>query len=323
MTARDEGDRGMTARDGGAMAEAAEGGRTEPADVLGPTSGATARALSVDYRVRFDEAGPDGLVRPGVLLAYAQDCAWLHSTALGFDRAWYAARRLAWLVRAVRLDLLTPIPSGSRLLVRTEVLGFRAASARRRTDIALDGRRVAAVVTDWALTDELGRPARLPAEIRDRFGAQVGADAGPDAPAGFVPLRLRDLPASPGRSAPAPGGVDLEDRVRRSDADPMGHLNNGRAIDLVDEVLATLAAGRTLLETLPRRYIVEYRAPLPASRRIAAVVRSVEEASGGSAFGVELRDPEAASPAVVAVVGIQEGSTATPDADEDITTRRT
>ena len=34
---------------------------------------------SAPYRVRFDEAGPDGLLRTSVLLRYAQDLAWYHS----------------------------------------------------------------------------------------------------------------------------------------------------------------------------------------------------------------------------------------------------
>ena len=46
------------------------------------------------YRVRFDEAGPDGLLRTSALMRYAQDIAWRHSEQLGFDRDWYASRGL-------------------------------------------------------------------------------------------------------------------------------------------------------------------------------------------------------------------------------------
>jgi len=38
------------------------------------------------YRVRFDEAGPDGLLRTSTLLRYAQDLAAFHSAKRGFDR---------------------------------------------------------------------------------------------------------------------------------------------------------------------------------------------------------------------------------------------
>ncbi len=259
-----------------------------------PTPSGDARSWTVGYRVRFDEAGPDGLLRPGVLLAYAQDCAWVHSTALGFDRTWYGSRGLAWLVRAVRLDLLAPIGSGSDLSVRTEVVGFRAASARRRTAIALDARLVAELLTDWALTDEAGRPVRVPAEILARFET-----AGTERPPAFAPLRMRATDDGPG----APVGNGLRDRVRRSDADPMGHLNNGRAVDLVDEALADTPAGRGLLGRFPRRYVVEYRAPVPTGTPLDLAVRNLGPGPGPAVLHVELRAVGAPGPAVVALVG--------------------
>lgn len=262
-----------------------------------PPAGPDERSWAVDYRIRFDEAGPDGRVRPGVLLAYAQDCAWVHSTALGFDRAWYAERGLAWLVRAVRLDLLAPIPSGAVVRVRTEVVGFRGASARRRTEVALDGRQAAVVVTDWALTDASGRPARVPGELRARFAA---AGSGPSS---FAPLRAFERSTVPG--AAVIGG--LPERVRRADADPMGHLNNGRALDLVEEALATSPAGRALLDRLPRRYVIAYRVPLAGGRPVVVALRRLFVATVASAFAVDIcptqtAKTEAADAAIVAVV---------------------
>jgi len=41
---------------------------------------------SSPYRVRFDEAAPDGRIRTSVLLRYAQDLAWYHSAYRGFTR---------------------------------------------------------------------------------------------------------------------------------------------------------------------------------------------------------------------------------------------
>ena len=61
---------------------------------------------SAPYRVRFDEAAPDGLLRTSVLLRYAQDLAWYHSAERGFDRAWYAERGLTWLARAAEVAVL-------------------------------------------------------------------------------------------------------------------------------------------------------------------------------------------------------------------------
>ena len=71
------------------------------------------------YRVRFDEAGPDGRLRTSGLLRYTQDLAAQHSEALGYDRAWYAARGLTWLVRAAEIEVLGAIPYGVDLLGTT------------------------------------------------------------------------------------------------------------------------------------------------------------------------------------------------------------
>ena len=83
-----------------------------------------ARRLEHDYRVRFDEAGPDGLLRASGYLRFAQDLAWLHSESGGFGREWYSERGLTWLVRAIELDIVGEVDYGARLTVSTEVIGF-------------------------------------------------------------------------------------------------------------------------------------------------------------------------------------------------------
>ena len=58
------------------------------------------------YRVRFDEAGPDGNLRASGFLRYAQDLAWVHSDSAGLGRDWYAAHGLTWLARAIQLEIV-------------------------------------------------------------------------------------------------------------------------------------------------------------------------------------------------------------------------
>ena len=60
------------------------------------------------YRVRFDEAGPDGPLRTSGLLALRPGRGLAPLDALGFDRDWYAERELTWLVRAAELAILAP-----------------------------------------------------------------------------------------------------------------------------------------------------------------------------------------------------------------------
>ena len=206
-----------------------------------------AEGLTVAYRARFDECGPDGLARTSVLLRYAQDMAWIHSELAGFDRDWYAARGLGWVVRAAELSYLRGVPLGTTLQVTTRVVGVRKVWARRRTEARLpDGSLAVWGHTDWVITDERGMPARIPPEFSGRFAFEVASFE-----PGRVPL------------APTPAdAVVLRSLVRPQDIDPMAHVNNAAYVDYLEEaLLAVGAAGASVIAALPRTLRIEYLYP--------------------------------------------------------------
>jgi len=211
-----------------------------------PGSGSRADALRIEeaYRVRFDEATPDGLARTSALLGYLQDVAWRHSELLGFPREWYAERGLAWVVRAIEVTLAAPIRDGDRLRVSTRIVGFRRVMARRHSELrAADDTPAGDVRVDWAMTD--GRvPVRVPGEIAGLPGID---------PVPFTPLRV-DLPPAP------PGALELRLVPRLRELDPMGHANNGVYLDWLDEAVTT-AGGADDVRASARRYRVEYLRP--------------------------------------------------------------
>jgi acyl-CoA thioesterase FadM len=194
------------------------------------------------YRVRFDEAGPDGVVRPSALLRYAQDVAWRHSEHLGFDRGWYQARGLGWVVRGLELDLREPIPMGHTLRVTTAVVGHRRIWARRLGECELaDGRLAATITTDWVLLDARNRVVRIPADFGVAFtNPEVRSEI----------IRVASPEEEPDHF--------LTLRVRTSDLDPLDHVNNAVYADWLDEAL--LAAGWDAATTMPRRVRIEYLA---------------------------------------------------------------
>jgi acyl-ACP thioesterase len=195
------------------------------------------------YRVRFDEAGPDGRVRASTLLRYAQDVAWRHSEQLGFDRGWYQERGLGWVVRAVDLEVHEPIPMGHTLRVSTAVVGHRRIWARRLGECRLaDGRLAARVTTDWVLLDARNRVVRIPAD----FGL---AFANPE-------VRSEILRVPPPDGAPA-RSITLA--VRPSDLDPLDHVNNAVYLDWLEEVLVD-AGWSPAGPTLPSSRRLEYLA---------------------------------------------------------------
>jgi acyl-CoA thioesterase FadM len=181
----------------------------------------TPRRYVVPVRIRFDEAGADGRARASAYLRYLQDAAWQHSEAAGFDRAWYAERGLGWLVRALELRLTGAARYGERVSVETTVVGWRRVWARRHSTVTgPDGAPIGTADIDWVLLTAAGRPVRVPREV-EAFG--------PELP-GFEPLRVVPRP-SPALTRT----TSLV--VRRSDVDPMGHLNNAAYLDVVDEAL--------------------------------------------------------------------------------------
>lgn len=220
------------------------------------------RRIEVDYRVRFDEAGPDGMLRNSGYLRYAQDVAWQHSDLHGFDRTWYRERGLVWLVRCVQLEVVGGVRNGDTAHVSTQVVGARRVWARRRGEVWRTGAGVAGpaaqphrapaavVLTDWVLLGADGRAARVPAEISDRF-----SDA------------ARFEPAHVSLGEPGAGAWTVDLVVRPQDLDPMGHVNNATYVDYVEEVLA---AGAQVEPGRPARFRLEYLRPAGPGEQLSA-----------------------------------------------------
>jgi acyl-ACP thioesterase len=204
------------------------------------------------YRVRFDEAGPDGQMRTSTLLRYAQDVAWRHSEHLGFDRGWYLARGLGWVVRGVELELDAPVPLGHTLRVTTAVVGHRRIWARRMGECRLaDGRLAARVTTDWVLLDGRNRIVRIP----DDFGV---AFLNPETDSEI--LRV-----------PPPTGEPVASialAVRRTDLDPLDHVNNAIYVDWLTEALDS-AGWHAPAKTTDRTIRLEYLASAEHGNEVA------------------------------------------------------
>jgi acyl-CoA thioesterase FadM len=221
-------------------------------------------SVAVAYRVRFDECTPSGEARASAYLRYAQDVAWIHSERLGYDRAWYDARSIAWVVRGIQLVILEPSGTGDGLSVSTRVTGFRRVWARRRTEFRSGDDRLAAwAYTDWVMTDARGMPTRVPAEFAGRFSVP---------PATFEPTRVA--------LAPVPDDASLlRFAVRPQELDPMGHVNNAVYADWVDEAVAAASVATAPgaaappvapVAAVPRRYRLEYLLPVPPATRLVA-----------------------------------------------------
>ncbi|MEA2548901.1 MAG: acyl-CoA thioester hydrolase [Chloroflexota bacterium] len=209
------------------------------------------------YRVRFDEAGPDGRLRTSGFMRYAQDLAWQHSADLGFGRAWYAERGLTWLVRAAELVITAAPEMGTEISARTAIVGIRRVFARRRGEFLLaDGTPAGWVHTDWVLIDARSALTRIPAIFPETFG---GAEL--MGPVGRIPL-----PPTP------PDAVHRRFAVRPHELDPMDHANNATYLDWLEESILEASAdpadARAATGDLPRRYRMEYALAVEAGAEL-------------------------------------------------------
>jgi acyl-CoA thioesterase FadM len=202
----------------------------------------TEPALIGPYRVRFEEATPGETVRTAQFLCWFSDCAWLHSMALGIDRAWYQEQGVSMLVRATMLEVLRPIPTYAEVNVSTRVVGWRRVSARRESEVRdASGELLARGEIDWVIVNERGMPCRFPPGFQEIFG-------GPNEPFEMHRVALPEVPAE---------AHEARFHVRRRDLDPWDHVNNSVYIDYFEEALER--AGRAeLVAALPRRYTLDF-----------------------------------------------------------------
>jgi acyl-CoA thioesterase FadM len=232
--------------------------------IAGSVPGADRSTWQTSYRVRFDEAGPDGFLRTSGFMRYAQDLAWQHSADLGFGREWYAERGLTWLVRAAELWIVASPPMGTTVTARTAIAGMRRISARRRGEFHLeDGTPAGWVHTDWVLIDARGALIRIPSVFPEMFGGREDMGA-----VGRVPLAATPSTAVHRRFA-----------VRPHELDPMAHANNAIYLDWLEEaVLAAASASgadssdvdppERLITSVPRHYRMEYAVAVEAGAEL-------------------------------------------------------
>lgn len=203
------------------------------------------------YRVRFDEAGPDGFARISTLLRYAQDAAWRHSDDLGFNRDWYRDRGVGWVVRAVELELHAPIRMGHTLRVSTAVVGHRRIWARRLGEgVLADGTLASRITTDWVLLDGRNRIVRIP----DDFGVVF---VNPEVDSEIT--RVAQPAGEPVSS--------LTLRVHPRDLDPLDHVNNAVYVDWLEEALET-AGWKPAARAMPETWRLEYLASAGAGDEV-------------------------------------------------------
>src|SRR5262245_38816367 len=129
------------------------------------TESTDGRRASPDFDLEVTAVAADidelGHVSNVTYVAWLQTVAKAHSEAVGWDHEAYKRAGSVFVVRRHEVDYLAPAYAGERLVLRTFVESWSAASSVRRTRIirAVDGRELVRAATTWAFVSvDGGRP---------------------------------------------------------------------------------------------------------------------------------------------------------------------
>jgi acyl-ACP thioesterase len=199
-----------------------------------PPSG---RTFSVAYRIRLSDTDAAGRLRLDAVARYLQDAAIDDVEETG----WGAPAHL-WVLRSVRIDILTPFLADAEASIVTWGSSLSALAAGRRWSLTGDAGGSIEVDSTWI---HLGPDAR-PARIGEGFGGYAEATLGR-----VTSTRLTIVP-------PPIDGPRTEWPLRTTDVDRMGHVNNAAYWAAVEQRL-----GEGQLDVRrPFRARLDYRHPI-------------------------------------------------------------
>ncbi len=180
-----------------------------------PTNG---RVFTTHRRVRLADVGPDGCCRLDALTRYAQDIARDDSADSGL------ASPMNWVVRRTMIEVEMEPVFQEWVELATWCSGYGGRWAERRTEIRGDIAGRVEVVTLWVrVDDDTGRPVKLSPDFFDLYGAACGG---------------RKVSARTSLTSRPPEGAERRGwKLRFSDLDVLGHVNNAAQWATVEETL--------------------------------------------------------------------------------------
>jgi acyl-CoA thioester hydrolase len=124
------------------------------------------------HMVREDEIDVQGHANNVCYVAWMQDAALAHSSALGWPADAYQRLGVGWVVRSHAIEYHLSARAGDRITVITWVATFKRVTSLRRYRIIrqIDGALLATAETKWAFINyATGQPHRVPTEIVGAF----------------------------------------------------------------------------------------------------------------------------------------------------------
>jgi acyl-CoA thioester hydrolase len=122
-------------------------------------------------RVYYEDTDAAGIVYYANYLKFAERARteWLREKGVG-QRALSEDEGVAFAVRRVSVEYLSPARLDDRLEVHTRIVAVRGASLDGEQEVRRDGQTLAKLSLTLACVARSGRPARLPERVRQAVG---------------------------------------------------------------------------------------------------------------------------------------------------------
>lgn len=196
------------------------------------------------YTITDNATDRHGLLKPSMLLFFAQDAATSYCKEIGLDWHTMAAKGMFWAVTRTKAQVIRLPRGGETVTVETwPMKTTRVAYPRAMAMYDENGELLLRTVSLWVLMDMEKRTMILPG----KGGVDVsGEDRGTElkAPAGIAPCVAEHT---------------ARRTVAYTDLDVNGHLNNARYMDWVDDLNGSAFHEGKVLRELTVCYLTEAR----------------------------------------------------------------
>ena len=196
------------------------------------------------YTIEDNEVDCFGYLKPYMILFYAQDVAGQHCKLLELSHDFMAEKRLFWAVIRHRVQISRMPRRDEKITVETWPMPTtRVAYPRAAVGYDENGEELFRVISLWVLMDLDTRAMVLPGKSGvDVSGLLVGTELAP--PASLLPKVLERTEHR---------------KVRYTDLDRNGHMNNCRYLEWVTDLLPSLFHNEHKMKEFTVCYLSEAR----------------------------------------------------------------
>jgi len=175
-------------------------------------------------RVRFSEIDEQDHMTIAALINYMQDCCTFQSEDNGHELEKLRAAHMGWFLMSWKIELHQLPRMGEKISIKTWVGDYKGLIANRWFSVEnAEGQVVARVLSIWPLMDLFKmRPMRIPEEMKADYGSDIPCQGD------FGGRKLK---------VPEGGTKVMEFQVETIHLDTNHHMNNGRYIEVAQEVL--------------------------------------------------------------------------------------